>query len=632
MANKGSIITYQHLILGGQIGSAYTPESGPSYIQDLAKTTFSWTSTQDVVMNESTINWTLTVENLKNYSLESFYIDEFYIYDKTSTISKTLFYNGESVDVLNGAVAYSGSLKFTHDEDGAFSVPIGIRAHMNAKSTAGNYYSSNYALDGASTLILDNISRHAMIYSAPNFTDEDSPVINYAMPAGTEAQVYISLDGKVTTQSIAPRTITGSGNYAIIFSEDELKTLWAIQDQGLVQKQVLFVIKSEYRGEVFYESISRMLSIINYRPTLDPEVYDTVDDIVDRLTGNKYILVRYASKPYFKTGASGHKGGYIDTQSVKNGATTIYGAEGTFDSITDNMFTFAAVDNYGRSVTADMEFSRPNGYFIDYVRLTCNVSISEMTADGDVEVTLTGKYFDGTFGKRDNSMRMHYDITKNNGDPEHVDMGYIYPSVNGSDYSYTFTISNLDYLGVYELVVRVSDEIAVQGAEARTILASTPLFDWGREDFNFNIPVNINGDLTLSGDIKVGGKTVPTIQAQGTSGIWTYRTWSDGTAECWGKKDVSVTFPSTANWGGLYTTGAISASNILFPYGLFAETPVVNASLLVRSAGGILMVPGGAGSNTATWDQTGVYEIARGAAVSGTQAYTINYDVKGRWK
>ena len=81
----------------------------------------------------------------------------------------------------------------------------------------------------------------------------------------------------------------------------------------------------------------------------------------------------------------------------------------------------------------------------------------------------------------------------------------------------------------------------------------------------------------------------------------------------------------------MYTSGAISGSNISLPYGLFAETPVINASLLVRSAGGILMAPESAGDNTASMTQTGVYEIARGTSLSNA-AYTINYDIKGKWK
>lgn len=81
----------------------------------------------------------------------------------------------------------------------------------------------------------------------------------------------------------------------------------------------------------------------------------------------------------------------------------------------------------------------------------------------------------------------------------------------------------------------------------------------------------------------------------------------------------------------MYTSGAISGSNISFPSGFFADTPVINASLLVRSAGGILMASEVAVDKAASKTQTGVYEIARGTSLSNA-AYTINYNVKGKWK
>lgn len=65
-------------------------------------------------------------------------------------------------------------------------------------------------------------------------------------------------------------------------------------------------------------------------------------------------------------------------------------------------------------------------------------------------------------------------------------------------------------------------------------------------------------------------KYLPSIVEQGTSGNWTYRKWSDGTAECWG----AVETPKISNSvvGGFY--GGV-ASNIALPSGLFSEIPRV---------------------------------------------------------
>lgn len=42
-------------------------------------------------------------------------------------------------------------------------------------------------------------------------------------------------------------------------------------------------------------------------------------------------------------------------------------------------------------------------------------------------------------------------------------------------------------------------------------------------------------------------KNLPSIVEQGTSGIYTYRKWSDGTAECWGTYSKNVSINANAN-------------------------------------------------------------------------------------
>jgi hypothetical protein len=80
----------------------------------------------------------------------------------------------------------------------------------------------------------------------------------------------------------------------------------------------------------------------------------------------------------------------------------------------------------------------------------------------------------------------------------------------------------------------------------------------------------------------------------------------------------------------MFASGAISGSNLTFPTNLFITVPTVITSLSTGSLGGILMAPGGSGTNTTSKTNTGILEIARGT--SSTGAFTINYDVKGKWK
>ena len=65
----------------------------------------------------------------------------------------------------------------------------------------------------------------------------------------------------------------------------------------------------------------------------------------------------------------------------------------------------------------------------------------------------------------------------------------------------TISLSDLDYTKAFAFEVVVSDKIATV-TKAVTLPKGIPVFDWGENDFNFNVPVKIAGSLTI------GGKTI----------------------------------------------------------------------------------------------------------------------------
>jgi hypothetical protein len=170
-------------------------------------------------------------------------------------------------------------------------------------------------------------------------------------------------------------------------------------------------------------------------------------------------------------------------------------------------------------------------------------------------------------------------------------------------------------MSVYELTVRVSDEVAVQGTEARTVIASTPIFDWGRTDFNFNVPVTIQGG------------SVPTLVAQSLSDSgWSYRKWSDGTAECWRTLSITATVgtATNANW---YSSGELSATNLSFPF-TFVSRPTTVVSVMPTGTTWAIVFPSNTNGSTT---KTGSYQLNSMSSLA-SKTYLIAYDVKGRWK
>jgi hypothetical protein len=112
------------------------------------------------------------------------------------------------------------------------------------------------------------------------------------------------------------------------------------------------------------------------------------------------------------------------------------------------------------------------------------------------------------------------------------------------------------------------------------------------------------------------------IVEQGTSGIWTYRKWNSGTAECWGMSE-RVTATIDTVWGSLYTRDD-AIPNYTYPFD-FVSLPVVN--ITPRTHSGNLWLFTGEGG---TVSQSPTVSVARPTIMEVT--LDVYYHVIGRWK
>lgn len=112
------------------------------------------------------------------------------------------------------------------------------------------------------------------------------------------------------------------------------------------------------------------------------------------------------------------------------------------------------------------------------------------------------------------------------------------------------------------------------------------------------------------------------IVENGTSGLWKYRKWSDGTAECWMlSNDVTLSFSS---WGTMYEAPLGSFN---FPSGLFIDIPCVSAQAIVKSGNAIMSTE----TSIVTKDKINSVYAIRPNTVTGTVA-KASIMAKGRWK
>ena len=75
-------------------------------------------------------------------------------------------------------------------------------------------------------------------------------------------------------------------------------------------------------------------------------------------------------------------------------------------------------------------------------------------------------------------------------------------------------------------------------------------------------------------DEEYAGNGVDYVVDQGVSGIWTYRKWASGIAECWGSLTWTIT--SWTAWSSWYYSTASPAAS--FPSGLFVSAPLMTTS------------------------------------------------------
>ena len=127
-------------------------------------------------------------------------------------------------------------------------------------------------------------------------------------------------------------------------------------------------------------------------------------------------------------------------------------------------------------------------------------------------------------------------------------------------------------------------------------------------------------DLTNILNEVLPNTSVDYIVEQGTSGIWTYRKWNSGIAECWGTYSYAIT--GTTQWGSVYYT---DIKKVPFPTSLFTSTPT--CSVTAVSSG----VQGWGASNARSTADIDVFLVRPTTASSGAEAF-LSIVAKGKWK
>ena len=169
-----------------------------------------------------------------------------------------------------------------------------------------------------------------------------------------------------------------------------------------------------------------------------------------------------------------------------------------------------------------------------------------------------------------------------------------------------------------EINVLSEDNIAINGkltaAEADISSLKTDKLDTATAEITYATIENLNAI-----DAKIDN-----LQSaeNGSSGVWSYKKWSDGDVELWGSQEISGVSCSTLFGGSMYRSDALTA--VAFPFSVYS--PNLTASYESNGYGAMLWA-----TSMATESSPPSYYLI--CETSGTiTSGKINFHVFGKWK
>lgn len=586
----------------------------------------------------------------------------------------------------------SGTHTIRHKIDGSLDLWFKVRIDniYRVEDDDGELYEEFDKIELTGKDELEQITREAQIVSATNFTDEENAVINYNAGGSDLSLLEAALTFDLENLDLPYREISKTAkSYTFVLTEEQRET-FRVKVQGSDSLPIYYLLRATYTDGVTtivgVTETERTFTVVGCNPQLTiTEVKDIHPDTL-ALTGNENTFIKYHSMAEYRMEAVASKQATIVNKSVQCGDKVVYNMDaGVIQDVESASFLFTAEDSRNLVVATAVQKN-----FVDYVKPTCyqhiEIDLSGETG-AEIKLNINGAYFNNTFGAVDNELKIELRHTQNDGSMgEWVTLtdGLI-PVFNKNTYKLDLTISGLSYSQSYVFQSRVTDKLNVVQSSQYTVRV-LPVFDWGEDDFNFNVPVNINADsismngetiirhnaeakntvisadgghiylrpqgtnntsgetiINPDGSVSFGGKinfadgftiddkelvdyVIETGTASmGSNGTWYWQKWASGKAEAWGCRNYGNMAVATA-WGNLYRSDIFSQD---LPEDVFITTPdVININIVNGNKGGWICKHEQDAPSAIT---TGSFIWVRPASATITPSY-IGFHIIGLWK
>ena len=458
----------------------------------------SWTATQSTINNTSTISWTLKALGGKS----AYY---------TERVLQVMLGGQTLIDKTDAYYRYKGTIK-----SGSFTVTHNLLGELtiNGSIKAASYYIEPN-LFGNASWELNKIPRQATITAAPNFTDEDNPTITYSNLVGNDVsklEACISLTGE--SPDIAYRDIPKIGTTYTFNLTDSERAILRNSCVNAKSRDVYFYIRTTIGSTVLRYNLKRTLTIVNAEPTVSATATDQ-GTVSITLTGDTSKMIKGYNTINVSMTATAKKGATISSYKITNGSNVINAASGLFNNAESGTFVFTATDSRGYSTSETVNLT-----VIPYVPLTCNVKAkidlnATDSTKADITFEISGNYYNGSFGAKDNTLTLAYELEAKSG--KSTEVITTTPTFKNNTYKLTYTLSNLSYQDSYTVIIKASDLVYQNISSTSKKLSVFPVYDWGETDFRHNTDVILSNGKAIQG-IRVDGTPVVAFEPCDSSG------------------------------------------------------------------------------------------------------------------
>lgn len=396
----------------------------------------------------------------------------------------TYTYNSSAINTSGGTTHTLGTVTsnaITHNDNGAKSITITGNFNLNA-ALSGTYYGTQTA---SGTANLDTITRASTLTCANGYIGDTVRIVINKASSGYTHTVYWNYGD-------------GSGSIAVQTTANSL--IWTIPDDiatemGNISQTYVTLGCYTYNGNTLVGQTTTKIIVYknnSAKPTATISIKDT-NSATTALTGDTSTFIKYVSNAKVTvTAVANSSGATISSIVIKNSGKTLTGPTATFTGITANAFTVSIKDSYGNQINYLTSVD-----IVDYVKLTCYIDDESITAAGVATLSIKGNYYNGSFGSKSNTITVKYRYKDSSGN--YSSWYTATASKSGNTYSATGTIRGLNYKESYTFEAQATDRIMT--ANSGDIAASAlTVFDWSKDDFNFNVPVTItDAGITCDG-------------------------------------------------------------------------------------------------------------------------------------